>query len=368
MTGAERRTVAGEPNLPVRFFQGTWGSTHKTSCGYVMAYMPEHPRANGSGEVPEHTVVLEAKLGRYLRPNEVAHHINHVRDDNRPENLELMDVREHCLMHLREAAARYKAICAARPPKAARPGRTDLWSEEDLLILKQNWTQDDKDLGQLLERSRAAVRAKRAQLGLVGKPAKTGTAWLEQEQRYLTDNWGICTAPEIAETLGRTVTAVKLKAKRLHLGGQMTSGEMLTARSVASLLGVDGHTVLGYWVTKCGLWAKPRRWGAGDEEVYVIRLPDLLSWMQAHQSLWDSRRLSPGALGPEPPWLTEKRASDLALPARRCKKWTPEEDSQLAAMIASGMTCRESGEALGRSEEAAFHRAWRLGLSRRRMW
>jgi len=36
-------------------------------------------------------MVLEEKVGRLLVPGEVCHHINAVRDDDRPENLELLN-------------------------------------------------------------------------------------------------------------------------------------------------------------------------------------------------------------------------------------------------------------------------------------
>lgn len=58
------------------------------SSGYAHTYLPLHPRAI-NGRVREHIVVMEKKIGRLLLSGENVHHINGVRDDNRPENLEL---------------------------------------------------------------------------------------------------------------------------------------------------------------------------------------------------------------------------------------------------------------------------------------
>ena len=64
------------------------------NSGYVRIRIPGHPRATSTGYVLEHIVVMEAKLGRSLLPNERVHHRNGRRDDNRPENLELWRIKD----------------------------------------------------------------------------------------------------------------------------------------------------------------------------------------------------------------------------------------------------------------------------------
>ena len=79
-----------------------YGHTKSHPGGYVLAYAPRHPRAHKDGYVMLHTITVERAIGRYLSENEVVHHKNHMRNDNRIENLQLMTKHEHSSMHMKE--------------------------------------------------------------------------------------------------------------------------------------------------------------------------------------------------------------------------------------------------------------------------
>jgi len=66
---------------------------------YIFVYKPEHPRSNGQGYIKRATLVLEEKLGRYLKEGYLAHHENEIKTDDRPENLEEKEHGEHTALH-----------------------------------------------------------------------------------------------------------------------------------------------------------------------------------------------------------------------------------------------------------------------------
>ncbi len=81
----------------------SWKGGQIVHDGYVFIQKPSHPNAQWLGYVKRARLVLEQKLGRYLLPGMIPHHINSIRDDDRPENLIEMLAYEHSLLHGRIA-------------------------------------------------------------------------------------------------------------------------------------------------------------------------------------------------------------------------------------------------------------------------
>lgn len=68
--------------------------------GYVKRRMAYHPRVDCRGYVLEHRLIVEESLNRILEVDEVVHHLNHIRDDNRIENLQVVaGQNRHALAH-----------------------------------------------------------------------------------------------------------------------------------------------------------------------------------------------------------------------------------------------------------------------------
>lgn len=66
-----------------------WQGGSRISKGYRFLYKPNHPNSGSNGYIFEHRFVMSEYLGRPLKPEEVVHHKNSNRLDNRIQNLEL---------------------------------------------------------------------------------------------------------------------------------------------------------------------------------------------------------------------------------------------------------------------------------------
>jgi HNH endonuclease len=96
--------ICGHPGCSDVYSAGGYCKLHYMRNLLGIAMDHKKPRKKGTGYwnedgykchtiagklVFEHRAVMARMLGRPLQPHEVVHHLNGIRDDNRPENLEL---------------------------------------------------------------------------------------------------------------------------------------------------------------------------------------------------------------------------------------------------------------------------------------
>lgn len=81
----------------------------KSTQGYMFIQMRSFHRANKDGYAKLADLVLENKIGRPLKPGEIAHHIDHCKTNDDPDNLQLMTKHDHDAMHLAEIREMRKA-------------------------------------------------------------------------------------------------------------------------------------------------------------------------------------------------------------------------------------------------------------------
>lgn len=114
--------------------EATLAKKWKAATGYVFCYVSKDSsfftmsrnRNSQNGRVAEHRLAMAKHLGRCLEPNEVVHHKNGIKDDNRLENLELTTKREHATESYSKGYT-----------EGYRSGREEAQSEEMKELLQQ---------------------------------------------------------------------------------------------------------------------------------------------------------------------------------------------------------------------------------------
>ena len=67
--------------------------------GYILVWVPEHPKAFAGGWYYEHVLVIEKEMDRMVKTNETIHHIDEDKRNNQTYNLFVCSRREHDKAH-----------------------------------------------------------------------------------------------------------------------------------------------------------------------------------------------------------------------------------------------------------------------------
>ena len=101
--------------------------------GYQYRKAAYHPNANSRGYVLEHKLIMENQIGEYLPKSAVVHHKNHLRADNRIENLRLLTRQGNMQAYFRLIGKRGTIIKVKSGKYRARIDNVSLytWDTED---------------------------------------------------------------------------------------------------------------------------------------------------------------------------------------------------------------------------------------------
>ncbi len=243
------------------------------------------------------------------------------------------------------------------------------WTPEEDERLRELAGRPITEITVALGRTWAAVMNR---LGKLGLRREKEPPWTATDVDFLRGAFGRCSYAEIARQLGRSENAVKVKAMRLGL--RQRRRQDLTPSQIGRMLCTCSKRVKG-WIRKG--WLPARLAPVPGKKIHLVAREDLVAFLRAHPEEWDARQcpdlhlrlgLRPRCRNPypgqRPLWLKEKLAADQRR-RRRGKRWTPDEDTELARLLRRGLTYKEVAVRLGRTEVAIDHRVHRLG---QRLW
>ncbi len=187
--------------------------------------------------------------------------------------------------------------------------------------------------------------------------------WPKEKEEYVEAVWGTVPIPKIAEKLGKTVNAVKLKAYKLGLGRHIHSGEHITLNQLCRALNVS----YSYTVIKSANNGMPiKRKKSINKQYKVIYVKDFWEWAERNKMKVDFSKVERFALGTEPPWVEYKREADIKANKFKKTPWTQKEDERLKEMLNSARYgYRETSILLQRTEAAIIRRMNDLKLTQR---
>lgn len=188
--------------------------------------------------------------------------------------------------------------------------------------------------------------------------------WTREEIAYLEDSWGTYSIKSIANKLGRTVNAIKLKANRIGLSDPRLHFNGLTVLQLADVLQVNYKTIES-WYERFAFPIRLKLF-AKTQKIKVVYYKDFWDWLKRYKQVVDFSKVEYGILGPEPEWMKGKRDADVYRRKKERDPWTKQDELLLRSMVkANCYTYLDIAKRLQRTENAIKRRLEDLGVFER---
>lgn len=230
--------------------------------------------------------------------------------------------------------------------------RSAPWTEADVHGLRSMAAAgaDIAAIAEALGRTENAVRLKAGKLGVM--VYQEGRAWSVEELDTLRREWGYINVSMIAKHVHRTVDAVCQQAHKMRLGPVYGLSEDLALSGFCEATGISRDRVRQL-ALKYEFPLVSHKYGK-RQYYYFVDIEAILPWMERHQGLFDGSAVEEGYFVPEPEWLVRKRRRDREdntyLPYNIRKEWwTRQEIDRAKYLMRIGRSYRQIAAELGRS-------------------
>ena len=134
--------------------EGAFGFIYKRAVeqrigvGFLMECENKYKAIKVNGQkLNEHRYLMEKHLGRKLKRNEVVHHINGNKGDNRIENLMVMNLSEHTKLHKNGVPLTEEHKIKIKKGLNGHKSTSRKLSDDDVLFIREHYTPNSKEFG-----------------------------------------------------------------------------------------------------------------------------------------------------------------------------------------------------------------------------
>lgn len=142
--------------------------------------------------------------------------------------------------------------------------------------------------------------------------------WTDEEVEILSEKWGKCSAKDLSRQLGRSIGAIKRKAKDIGMGFRVQNADRISMKMLLSI--ICGHNAsskdynrfkqagLPYFTLK-----------TEQRKFYMVNIDKFWKWAEENQDMIDIAKIEPLTLGKEPEWVSAMRSQRRTEIAK--KRW-----------------------------------------------